>query len=79
MIFSLFEIGKIFFKDGENYIEKEHLCIVQSGRFISSWDREIDADFFLLKGVIEGLFKGELSFVPAYYSMLHPGGLLHSL
>lgn len=71
--FSLFEIGKIFFKDGENYIEKEHLCIVQSGRFISSWDREIDADFFLLKGVIERLFKGELSFVPAYYSVLHPG------
>ncbi len=71
--FSLFEIGKIFFKDGKNYIEKEHLCIVQSGRFIYSWDKEISADFFLLKGMIEILFRGELSFVPAYYSVLHPG------
>jgi len=71
--FSLFEIGKVFFKRGEEYVEKEHLGIVQSGRFIYSWDKEIVSDFFLVKGVLESLFKDELSFVPAYYSALHPG------
>ncbi|MCX7796377.1 MAG: phenylalanine--tRNA ligase subunit beta [bacterium] len=71
--FSLFETGKVFFKNEENYVEKEHLGIVQSGRFIYSWDREVNADFFLLKGILDRLFKGELSFIPAYYSVLHPG------
>lgn len=70
--FSLFEVGKVFFKAEGNYAEKEHLGIVQSGRFIYSWDREINADFFLIKGIVDRLFKGELSFVPAYYSVLHP-------
>jgi len=71
--FSLFEIGKVFFKRDKEYIEKEHLGIVQSGRFIYSWDKEIDASFFLLKGALERLFNDKLSFVPAYYSALHPG------
>ncbi len=71
--FSLFEIGKVFFKRGEDYIEKEHLGIVQTGRFIYSWDKEIGADFFLVKGVLESLFNNNLSFIPAYYSALHPG------
>lgn len=70
--FSLFEVGKVFFKAEGNYAEKEHLGIVQSGRFIYSWDREISADFFLIKGIVDRLFKGELSFVPAYYSVFHP-------
>lgn len=71
--FNLFEIGKVFLKDGETYIEKEHLGIIQSGRIIYSWDREITADFFSIKGVLEELFKHKLSFVSAYYSALHPG------
>lgn len=71
--FNLFEIGKIFIKDGEKYIEKEHLCIVQSGRLLYSWDKEIEVSFFSIKGLIEELFKYKLTFVPAYYSVLHPG------
>ncbi|MBC7320189.1 phenylalanine--tRNA ligase subunit beta, partial [bacterium] len=71
--FSLFEVGKVFFKDEGDYIEKEHLGIVQSGRFLYSWDKEVSSDFFLIKGILDGLFKGELSFTPAYYSALHPG------
>ncbi len=71
--FNLFEIGKIFFKDGESFMEKEHLGIVQSGRIIYSWDKEVNASFFSTKGLLEKLFKHELTFVPAYYSVLHPG------
>lgn len=71
--FNLFEIGKIFFKEGENYVEKEHLGIVQSGRLIYSWDKEVIANFFSLKGLLEELFKHKLTFTPACYSVLHPG------
>jgi phenylalanyl-tRNA synthetase beta chain len=71
--FSLFEIGKVFYKRGKDYQEREHLGIIQSGRIFYSWEKQIEANFYSIKGALEHLFSEDLKFSPFLSSTLHPG------
>lgn len=63
-----FEIGRIHFKDGEQYKEESVVGIVLTGKNIPHhWDLEPhDADFYDLKGILEN-FLGELGISNALY------------
>lgn len=50
---SIFEIGKGFYKRGEEYGEDEKLCILMSGEFFKGIDNRKQVDFYILKGVVE--------------------------
>lgn len=54
---ALFEIGNVFYRDGD-YHEEERLGLLISGKFSeTSWRGESEkADFYLLKGILETLF-----------------------
>jgi len=71
--FSLFEIGRVFYKRHQEYQEKEHLGIIQSGRIFYSWENRIESSFYSIKGILEYLFDGRLEFFPSVSSTLHPG------
>ena len=50
---SIFEIGKGFFKKGEEYGENSKLCCLMSGKYYLGIENKKDVDFFVLKGVVE--------------------------
>ena len=50
---SIFEIGKGFFKKGEEYGENSKLCCLMSGKYYLGIENKKDVDFFVLKGVAE--------------------------
>ena len=50
---SIFEIGKGFFKKGEEYGEDSKLCCLMSGKYYLGIENKKDVDFFVLKGVAE--------------------------
>lgn len=73
-----FEIGRIHFKDEENYREQSVAAIVLSGKSRPHhWDEKPkNFDFFDLKGMIENLLaelKIEVTFKVNQIPMLHPG------
>ncbi|MFV0255498.1 MAG: phenylalanine--tRNA ligase subunit beta, partial [Erysipelotrichaceae bacterium] len=52
---SFFEIAKVYTKPSTS---KEHLCIAISHRTLSRWaNLKLAGDFYLFKGIIEGLFE----------------------
>lgn len=54
----LFEIGRVFFpsdKLGALPDQPEHIGLVCGGRTGNPWQREVELDFFDLKGAVEGL------------------------
>lgn len=73
-----FEIGRIHFKDGEEFKEQSCAAIVCSGQAApSSWDvKPKSLDFFDLKGIIEGLLSVlglvKVVFEPSHLHSLHP-------
>ncbi|MGB9681684.1 MAG: phenylalanine--tRNA ligase subunit beta [bacterium] len=71
--FSLFEIGRVFYKDQDGYKEREHLGIIQSGRIFYSWEDRIETSFYSIKGALEYLFNRKLEFSPSSSTTLHPG------
>lgn len=74
-----FEIGRIHFKEGEQYKEETVLGIVLSGKSAqSSWNQKPhDMDFFDMKGILENLFLelniGDVSFRPSKFEAFHTG------
>ena len=75
---SIFEIGKTFYKENDEYKEKLKLAILLSGNYYLDI-KKTKVDFYILKGIVEELldylgFNGRYSFnlgnVPAE---LHPG------
>lgn len=50
---SIFEIGKGFFKTGEEYGEDLKLCVLMSGEFYMGINHKQNVDFYIIKGVIE--------------------------
>ncbi|MBN1354017.1 MAG: phenylalanine--tRNA ligase subunit beta [Candidatus Omnitrophica bacterium] len=55
---SLFEAGKIYREDKDNYIEEETLSIALTGVMAENWKgRKEDFDFFHLKGIFEELLN----------------------
>jgi phenylalanyl-tRNA synthetase beta chain len=56
---SIFEIGKIYYIDKNDFIEKENICAMITGKRIEKYwgEKDKDYDYFYLKGVLENLFK----------------------
>lgn len=76
----LFEIGKGFWKKGEEYGENQKICVLMSGEYYTGIGHNKNVDFYDIKGVTEELldylgYAGRYSFVlpkniPAEF---HPG------
>ncbi len=65
---SIFEIGKSFYKQGEQYGEERKLAGLLSGNYIQGIGNEKRIDFYIVKGILEELlnylgFFGRYSFV----------------
>jgi len=78
---SLFEIGKVFSKNGENYEEENHVGVLMTGEYMLGYKNRMNVDFYVIKGVAEELldylgYYGRYSFVPNKEKVpqeLHPG------
>ncbi|MBO5479367.1 MAG: phenylalanine--tRNA ligase subunit beta [Clostridia bacterium] len=77
---SIFEIGKSFYKAGENYIEERKLGALLSGDYYYGIGTDKKVDFYILKGIVEELmdylgYAGRYSFVlpKALPEEFHPG------
>ncbi|MEI0495826.1 phenylalanine--tRNA ligase subunit beta [Brachyspira intermedia] len=59
---ALFEVGNIFYKENENFMEEKHLSAVMFGLYQEKlWNKEARAyDFFDMSGVIEELLIRDL-------------------
>lgn len=74
-----FEVGRIHFKEKEDYIEYSSLGMILSGmgRPYHIDPKPIPVDFFDLKGILENLFSSlhlpEARFEPSHFPSLHPG------
>ena len=74
-----FEIGRIHFKEGNQYKEQVMAGILMSGKEKPRhFDQNArDADFYDLKGVVENLFSGlnipEADFIAQKWGAFHPG------
>ncbi|MGE7666130.1 phenylalanine--tRNA ligase subunit beta [Ureibacillus composti] len=79
---SLYEIGSVFLGQTAEELpyEEEHLAFVVTGKWVdNSWQGEkLNADFFVAKGIVEGLFEklgltDRVSYEKASVDGLHPG------
>ncbi len=74
-----FEVGRIHFRQGDQYKEPSVAGIILTGKVRPyHWDRKPeDVDFFDLKGILEALFRelriGNPSFKENTLSVFHPG------
>ena len=75
---SIFEIGKSFYKENNEYKEKEKLAILLSGNYYLDI-KKTKVDFYILKGIVEEIldflgFNGRYNFVLENLPQeLHPG------
>ncbi|MCP1145520.1 phenylalanine--tRNA ligase subunit beta [Lysinibacillus endophyticus] len=79
---ALYEIGSVFLgktDEGLPY-EEEHVAVVVTGKWVdNAWQGEkVNADFFIVKGILEGLFEklglaDRISYVKSTVDGLHPG------
>ena len=75
---SVFEIGKSFYKENNEYKEKLNLAVLLSGNYYLDI-KKTKVDFYILKGIVEELldylgFNGRYSFITGNVpSELHPG------
>lgn len=77
---SIFEIGKGFFKKGEQYGENQKLACLMTGEYYLGLGNKANVDFYIVKGIIEDLldylgYENRYSFIlpkniPAEF---HPG------
>lgn len=77
---SIFEIGKTFYKVGEDYKEEHKLACLMSGEYYYGINNKKSVDFYMLKGiaeeVLDGLgYAGRYSFIvnDRIPKELHPG------
>lgn len=76
---SIFEIGKSFYKDGNNYIEENKLACLMSGVYNTGLETK-NVDFYIIKGIAEEILN-DLGYENRYHfkvkeampSDLHPG------
>ena len=52
---SIFEIGKAFYKQGEEYGENNKIAALMAGDFYLGIDTKKQADFYIIKGIVEEL------------------------
>ena len=65
---SIFEIGKSFHKNGENYVEENKIACLMTGNYYLGINSEKQVDFYIIKGIVEELldflgYSGRYSFV----------------
>lgn len=78
---SIFEIGKAFYKQGEEYGENDKIAALMAGEFYLGVDSRKQVDFYIIKGIVEELldylgYSGRYSFVVKEDKMpaeVHPG------
>lgn len=77
---SIFEIGKGFFKKGEEYGENTKLCSLMTGNYIDSLSNSKEVDFYVIKGVAEEIldylgYNSRYSFIRPKQEIkeFHPG------
>ena len=78
---SVFEIGKTFYKKGEEYGETNKIATLMAGEFYLGVDSKKQVDFYIIKGIAEELldylgYNGRYSFVVKEGQMpdeVHPG------
>ena len=78
---SIFEIGKAFYKNAEEYGETSKLAALMTGEYYLGIDNKKQVDFYVIKGLAEELldylgYGGRYSFVVEEEKMpseLHPG------
>ena len=77
---NIFEIGKGFWKKGEEYGEDKKLCALMTGNYYLGIDNKKAVDFYIIKGVTEEIldylgYGGRYSFVlpKSPVKELHPG------
>ena len=78
---SVFEIGKAFYKKGEEYGEANKIAALMTGDFYLGIDNRKQVDFYVIKGIVEELldylgYERRYSFVIREGQMpeeLHPG------
>ncbi len=79
----LFEIGHIFAADSEQgRVEMDALAVVLGGHLGSPWERQVELDFFDLKGTIEAVAEAvdfPLTWRPAEIPQLVVGASAHIL
>ena len=76
----IFEIGKSFYKNGENYIEENKLACLMTGEYYLGLETK-NVNFYVIKGVCEEVldylgYNGRYSFVADKEKMpeeMHPG------
>ncbi len=76
----IYEIGKGFFKKGEEYGENKKLCALMTGEYILGLDGKKKVDFYIIKGIAEEVldylgYNGRYSFVLPKKNIkeMHPG------
>ncbi|MFS8564113.1 MAG: phenylalanine--tRNA ligase subunit beta [Rhabdochlamydiaceae bacterium] len=80
---SAFEIGKIHFKEGDQFREQSCAGLILTGKKGPlHWDEKSkNVDFFDLKGIVQNMLKGlnltEPTFEPSHFHTLHPGRQAH--
>ena len=77
---SIFEIGKGFYKQNEEYGEDLKLCALLSGKYFTGIGKDTKVDFYVIKGIAEELldylgFGGRYSFIQKeeIAKEFHPG------
>lgn len=76
---SIFEIGKGFYKKGENYGEDTKLCAVMTGKYSIGLNNTKSVDFYTIKGIAEEIldylgYAGRYSFMKQEMPKeMHPG------
>ena len=55
----IFEIGAIYYKDNDQYIEEEKITGMMVGNYLTNlWqNKKIEVDFYVVKGILETLFN----------------------
>lgn len=75
---SIFEIGKKYYKENNEYKEEELLSILMSGELIGGINTKVNVDFYYIKGIIEGVldylgYKNRYDFTTSVtINELHP-------
>ena len=77
---SIFEIGKGFFKKGEEYGENRKLCVLMTGEYYLGLGNRQNVDFYIIKGIAEEIldylgYANRYSFVHMINPVaeFHPG------
>ena len=73
---SIFEIAKVFYKNGENYGEEKHLSALMTGEYYQGIGNSKKVDFYVIKGIAEEIldylgYKNRYSFVADLNKIAH--------